>query len=170
MIAHTDRGKLMVTDGKPRVFYKSWGKLVIGFDDEPWELVAGTRTAVKLDMERIGGKMKGAGGVEIVLPNWWIVAISLSGWYRLDVYIDDKLVLSKPQVSVWERLNEAQPAYGLFKLGEHPPLVFPWYVYLRWNLKWGIEGYLAYVPPLAEALRRRGWVDMFLGIRRWDDR
>lgn len=170
VIAHTERGKLTVTDGKPRIFYKSWGKVVLGFDDEPWELSAGTKTAVKLDIERIGGRMRGADGTELVLPNWWIVAISLSGWYRQDVYIDDKLVLSKPQVSVWERLNEAQPAYGLFKLGEHPPLDFPWYVKLRWTLKWGIEGYLAYLPPLAEEIRRRGLVDMFLGIRRWDDR
>ena len=171
VVAYTDRGKLIVTTGKPRVFYKSWGKLVLGYDDEPWELSAGVKTDVKFDIERIGGRIRGAGGIELVLPNWWIVAITLSGWYRLDVYIDEKLVLSKPQVSVWEGLNEPQPAYGLFKLGEHPPLVQPLSARFRWNMKWSIERYLTHLPPpLAEEIRRLGWVEMFLRIRRWDDR
>ncbi len=68
------------------------------------------------------------------------------------------------------KTNEPQSAYGLYKLGEHPPLILPWHANLRWMLKWGIEGYLAYLPPLAAQLRKRGWVDMFLGMRRWDDR
>ncbi len=170
VIAHTDRGKLVVTDGKPRIFLKSWSKVVLGYDDEPWDFSAGTKTAVKLDMERIGGRMRGSDGTELIIPNWWIVAISLSGWYRQDVYIDNKLVLSKPQVSVWEKLNEAQPAYGLFKLGEHPPIVLPMHLRVRWILKYGIEAYVARLPPLAEALQTRGWLDKFLGIRRWVDR
>jgi hypothetical protein len=170
VIAYTDRGKLIVTDGKPRVYLNSWAKVVLGFDDEPWDLSAGTKTAVKLDMERVGGRMRGSDGIEIMIPNWWIVAVSLSGWYRQDVLIDGKLVLSKPQVSVWERLNEAQPAYVLFKLGEHPPLILPWPLRVRWNLKWGIEAELAHVPPLSNTLRKWGLVDRFLGLRRWVDR
>ncbi len=170
VVAHTDRGKLVVTDGKPRIFWKTWGKAVIGFHDEPWELSAGIRTAIILDIERLFGRMRSSDGTELTLPNLWIVGVSLSGWYQQDVYIDGKLVMSKPQVSLWERLGEVQPGYCLFNLGEHEDFDLPWYVRLRWTLKWGIEAYAAHLPPLSQFLERRGWVEMILGIRRWDDR
>lgn len=168
IVAHTNRGELVVTDGEPRLFRVTWRTLTVGFSDEPWDDAGRLRINAILGLEKLGGTFLEC-GVNKTWPDWWICSISLQGWYRQDAFIDDKLVLSKPQVSVWERLNEAQPAYGLFKLGEHQPLILPLAQRIRWNLKWGLEAYLANVPPLSRALQRWGFVDRLLGFRRWVD-
>lgn len=168
VVANTNRGELVVTDGEPRIFRVTWRTVTVGFSDEPWDDPGKLRINAIIGLEKLGGTFV-EGGVGKKWPNWWICSVSLQGWYRQDAFIDDKLVLSKPQVSVWERVNEAQPAYGLFKLGEHPPLILPRNLRVRWNLKWGIESYLTHVPPLSKTLQRWGLVDRFLGLRRWVD-
>ncbi len=163
VVAHTERGKLVVTDARPRIFRKTWKRVVVGYADEPWDPFSRSRTAVKIEIEKIGGRAKGPNGAETTIPNWYIAQVSLSGWYPQDVFIDGKLVMSKPQVSIWERLNEVQPGYCLFHLGEHSGKVLPWYLNVRWMLKWGIEAYSSRLPPLAKLLRERRWVDRLLG-------
>ncbi len=168
IVAHTNRGGLVVTDGEPRVFRVTWRTLAVGFSDEPWDDPGKLRINAIIGLEKLGGSFL-EGGVNKKWPDWWICSVGLQGWYRQDVFIDNKLVLSKPQVSPWERINEAQLAYGLFKLGEHPPLILPWNLRLRWNLKWAAEASLARVPLFSNAVRRWGLVDKLLGLRRWVD-
>lgn len=167
IIAYTERGKLVVTDGHPRVHARFWKRVVIGYSDEPWDHFTNSRTAVKIELEKIGGKTTLPDGTILVIPNWYIAQISLSGWYRQEVYIDDKLVMTKPQVSIWERLNEVQPGYCLFKLGEHSGVILPWNFRIRWLLKWALEARSSRFPPLARVLRRRRLIDKIVGLEPW---
>ncbi len=130
IMSHTDRGEIDVTKGEPRIFKLSWKNAAIGFSDEPWDQFSGKlRFNAIIGLEKIGGT-----SADLQLPNWWICSVGLQGWYAQDVYIDDKIVLSKPQTDPWNNLGKPEPAYILWKLGEHTGLHSPRNLQL-WSLR-----------------------------------
>ncbi len=62
IIAHTERGKLVVTDQRPRLFRKSWKRVVVGYSDEPWDPFTMSKTSVKVELEKIGGMSQDPSG------------------------------------------------------------------------------------------------------------
>lgn len=133
VVAHTNRGELVVTEGEPRLFRVIWKSATVGFSDEPWDDPGKLRFSAIVSVEKLGGTFL-EDGVNKKWPNWWICSAGLQGWYQQDVYIDGIQVLSKPQTDPWHNIGAPQTSYILWKLDEHsgpskkPPR-------LIWNLK-----------------------------------
>lgn len=133
IVAHTNRGEFVVTDGEPRLFRVIWKALGVGFSDEPWDDPGKLRFNTIIGLEKLGGSFL-EDGIYKQWPNWWICSVGLQGWYAQDVFIDGKLVLSKPQTDPWHNVGVAQTSYIFWKLGEHTgPSKKP--SRLIWNLK-----------------------------------
>ncbi len=125
IVADTDRGEFVVTDGEPRLYRVGWKKAVVGFADEPWDGFSGRiRANDILDIEKLDDLWPPP-GTPPRLPRWWYVSISLHGWFGQRAYIDGKQILSKDPTNPWSNVGVPQAAFVWCKLGEHEGAKIP---------------------------------------------